>query len=86
MEIKSSVKLAEYTSWLIGGSADHLVFPTTLEELKEVLANKYRAKQLIPIVYTPWDSKDIKIKQACKLENLTMLYLYENQEFEVSKY
>ncbi len=35
MDIKSNVPLAEYTSWLIGGPADHLAFPTNLEELKE---------------------------------------------------
>lgn len=37
MDINSQVVLAEYTSWQIGGVADHLVFPTNLEELKEAL-------------------------------------------------
>ena len=35
IEIKENVKLAPYTSWLIGGSADYLCFPTHVDELKE---------------------------------------------------
>ena len=58
----------------------------TLEELKEILLNKYGAKQLIPIVYTPWDSTDIKMNEARKIEDLTLLYLYEEQVFEVRTY
>lgn len=34
IEIKEQTNLAPYTSWLIGGPADYLCFPTNLEELK----------------------------------------------------
>lgn len=34
IEIKEQVSLAPYTSWLIGGPADFLCFPTNREELK----------------------------------------------------
>ena len=34
IEIKEQVNLAPYTSWLIGGPADFLCFPTNIEELK----------------------------------------------------
>ena len=49
MDIKSNVKLAEYTSWLIGGEADHLVFPTTLDELKEAIT--WAHAKSFPITY-----------------------------------
>jgi len=35
IEIKQDILLAPYTSWLIGGKADYLCFPTDVEELKE---------------------------------------------------
>lgn len=35
IEIKENILLAPYTSWLIGGKADYLCFPTQIEELKE---------------------------------------------------
>src|SRR4051812_42508033 len=35
MEIKQDVNLAEYTSWLVGGPADHFCAPTNEQELKE---------------------------------------------------
>ena len=37
MDIKSKVKLAEYTSWQIGGDADYFALPTSLDELKEAI-------------------------------------------------
>lgn len=38
MKILENVNLAEYTSWLIGGTADNFCLPTNLNELREVLA------------------------------------------------
>lgn len=35
MQIDSGVELARYTSWLIGGKADHFCLPTTLDEVRE---------------------------------------------------
>lgn len=35
MEIESRVPLSQMTSWLIGGVADHLCFPTNLEDLRQ---------------------------------------------------
>ncbi len=49
MEIKSGVSLAEYTSWLIGGPADHLALPTNLEELKE--AWKWAGERSLPVTF-----------------------------------
>lgn len=38
MNIQAQVPLAEYTSWLVGGPAEFLAMPQTLEELQEALA------------------------------------------------
>lgn len=38
MIILENVNLAEYTSWLIGGTADNFCLPTNANELREVLA------------------------------------------------
>lgn len=35
IEIKKNVSLAPYTSWLIGGPADHFCLPSQVDELKE---------------------------------------------------
>ncbi len=35
--ILQNVKLAPYTSWLIGGEAEHFALPTTYDDLREVL-------------------------------------------------
>jgi UDP-N-acetylmuramate dehydrogenase len=35
MEYLKDFNLAEYTSWRVGGSADHAVFPETVEDLQE---------------------------------------------------
>jgi UDP-N-acetylmuramate dehydrogenase len=37
LSILNCVKLAPYTSWLIGGEAQHFCLPTTTDELKEAL-------------------------------------------------
>jgi UDP-N-acetylmuramate dehydrogenase len=37
MEIRQNVSLAEFTSWNIGGPAEYLVLPKTIEELRESL-------------------------------------------------
>ena len=37
LSILKNVNLAEYTSWLIGGNADHFCLPTTIDELKQAL-------------------------------------------------
>ena len=37
LNLLSSTNLAEYTSWLIGGPADHFCLPKTVEELQEAL-------------------------------------------------
>lgn len=38
MIIEKDVLLSPYTSWLVGGKADHFCLPKNLEELKDVLA------------------------------------------------
>lgn len=45
--ILKNVKLDQYTSWLVGGSADEMVFPTTMAELKSVFV--YANDQKLPI-------------------------------------
>jgi UDP-N-acetylmuramate dehydrogenase len=49
VEIKSNVPLAEYTSWLIGGPADYLILPKTLDELKE--AWTWAVHQKLPVTF-----------------------------------
>lgn len=39
LKISQNVNLAEYTSWLVGGNADHFCLPETLEDLKEALTH-----------------------------------------------
>ncbi len=39
LKISQNVNLAEYTSWLVGGNADHFCLPETLEDLKEALSH-----------------------------------------------
>lgn len=38
LNILKSVNLAQYTSWLIGGEAEHFCLPTTISELQEALS------------------------------------------------
>lgn len=38
LQILNNVKLADYTSWLVGGLADYFCLPQTLEDLQEALA------------------------------------------------
>lgn len=47
IEIKKDVITAPYTSWLIGGKADFLCFPTQLDELKEAIT--WALKNNLPI-------------------------------------
>lgn len=49
IEIKENILLAPYTSWLIGGKADYLCFPTQVEELKE--AWLWAVKKNLPITF-----------------------------------
>lgn len=37
LKILQNVNLAQYTSWLIGGDADHFCLPETIEDLKEAI-------------------------------------------------
>lgn len=37
LKISQNVNLAEYTSWLVGGNADHFCLPETLDDLKEAI-------------------------------------------------
>jgi len=37
LKISQNVNLAEYTSWMVGGNADHFCLPQTLEDLKEAI-------------------------------------------------
>lgn len=39
LKISKNVNLAEYTSWLVGGNADHFCLPETLDDLKEALTH-----------------------------------------------
>jgi hypothetical protein len=54
----------------------------SLDELKESLKNEHRAKRLIPVHYTPWDSKVVYDENSCEVDNLTLLYLYQYRCFE----
>ncbi len=47
LNILKNVKLADYTSWLIGGPAEHFCLPTSVEELKEAL--KFAQTNHLPI-------------------------------------
>lgn len=47
LKISQNVKLAEYTSWLVGGNADHFCLPETLEDLKEAIT--YAKTNNLPI-------------------------------------
>lgn len=38
LQILKNVRLDQYTSWLIGGEAEELCFPETIEDLKQALA------------------------------------------------
>lgn len=38
LKISQNVNLAEYTSWMVGGNADHFCLPQTLEDLKEAIS------------------------------------------------
>lgn len=38
LKISQNVNLAEYTSWMVGGNADHFCLPETLEDLKEAIS------------------------------------------------
>ena len=45
--ILQNVKLAPFTSWLIGGAAEHFALPTTYDELREVL--RWATAQHMPV-------------------------------------
>lgn len=47
LKISQNVNLAEYTSWLVGGNADHFCLPETIEDLKEAIA--YSKANSLPI-------------------------------------
>ena len=47
LKISQNVNLAEYTSWLVGGNADHFCLPETVEDLKEALT--YAEANNLPI-------------------------------------
>lgn len=84
--VKYGIKLKKYSIRIDEGMFSGSVDFDTLKELKEILSSKYKAKQLVPISYTPWDSIDLDIGCACKIEDLSLLYLYEKQTFEVRRY
>ncbi|MBC7742586.1 MAG: UDP-N-acetylmuramate dehydrogenase [Bdellovibrionaceae bacterium] len=47
MNILRNVKLADYTSWMIGGEAEYFCLPTTVPELQEAL--RYAKANQLPI-------------------------------------
>lgn len=49
IEIKQNVPLASYTSWLIGGSADHFCTPRNQDELKQ--AWEWAEKNQLPVTW-----------------------------------
>ncbi len=49
MKILENVKLADYTSWQIGGSADNFCLPSTPDELHEVLLHAQKMKWPITV-------------------------------------
>ncbi|MGI6450477.1 MAG: hypothetical protein ACOX3R_09320 [Desulfitobacteriia bacterium] len=58
----------------------------SLNEIRELLKTKYKAQRLVPVTYTPWDSKEWDEEAARRLEDLTLLYLFEYQTFEIRRY
>lgn len=58
----------------------------SIDQLKELLITKYKGKRLVPISYTPWDSKEWHEEAARQVEDLTLLYLFEYHTFEIRKY
>jgi hypothetical protein len=44
-----------------------------------------KAKRLVPVSYTPWDSKESYEKEARAVDDLTLLYLYEYHTFEIRR-
>ncbi len=81
--VRKSRTWKKHSLWLDQGSSCGPVDFDTLDELKEILKNKYRAKRLVPISYTPWDTIDSHINQACLIDDLTILYLYEMRRFKI---
>lgn len=68
-----------------GNSSSPLDFDS-LDELRDVLSNTCHAKKLIPVAYTPWDTTDSFEEKACEIQNLSLQYLYENQNFRVARF
>lgn len=81
--VQKSRTWKKHSLWLDQGSSSGPVDFDTLDELKEILKNKYRANRLVPISYSPWDSTDYDMKDACLIEDLTILYLYEKRKFAI---
>lgn len=50
LKISQNVKLAEYTSWMVGGNADHFCLPETLDDLKEAITFAKAQKLAITIL------------------------------------
>jgi UDP-N-acetylmuramate dehydrogenase len=50
MEIKKNVLLAPFTSWQIGGSADHFCLPKNLDELKEAVGTAEKNNWAITVL------------------------------------
>lgn len=50
IQIDSNVSLASYTSWLIGGVAEHFCLPTNLQELQEAVRWAHEQKKEITVL------------------------------------
>ncbi len=76
---KFSIRIDE---GMFSGSEDF----DSIDELKEKLKTQYKAKRLVPVSYTPWDSKECHEKEAVMVDDLTLLYIYEYQIFEIRRW
>ena len=50
LNVLQNVNLAQYTSWLIGGEAEHFCMPVTVEDLKQALQHANQNKLKITIL------------------------------------
>lgn len=56
----------------------------SIGELKIILKNEYHAKRLIPVSYTPWDSKDYDSKNSIMVDELDLIWVLEFNTVELS--
>ena len=80
--IRKSRTVKKYCIWIQKGYSNNSIDFDTIDELKHTLVNEYRAQKLVPIVWSPWDTTHRYEDQACKAEDLTLMYLLDKNKFE----